>query len=1216
MQFFLLYLGKLRFYLRVFKPAVKHLKNAIPVLLFLGFILSMAAVWWLGPKWEWDGNHPLLPLMPRLLITVIIFLIAAVVFAFYSQRQLRNSEMARLSDEEKDPVTSYIEAQEGRLSDILVLLKQNLAGNDYIYKLPWFLIVGGETAGKTSLINRTDQNFSFTTTNKVSADKGAGIRRRRDAVTLPYDIDWWMSNDAILIDPDGGLLVQQDNDADKAVIAHRLWQNFTGWLVRVRVRRPLNGIILVVDLARLVSQKPSDRKAYAGILRARLRELMETLGTRLPVYIVLSKFDLINGFDAFFRGIKKSQRDEIFGITFKFNPSAENNQWLDELDEWYNQLLKMMNDQAFDMMASTTVQEDRENLFTFVRQLVGIKETLQEFLADMLESDRYSTPAQVRGLYFSSVFQQGIPVNPFIDTSSRHYKLSLPVSSALPSIQSATYFVRHLFSQIIYPESGLATDNDKVVKKKRATLRLNAAVAGLFTIIVLVGFQSSYNRNSTAVENALAAANRYQDEVVVEHIDETGRNLLPPLNHIRQASQAFSDYPERLRWVADMGLYQGWVIGPQTEKIYQEFLSRHFLPAIAYGVVEKINTTTYASDEKLMGLRVYRMIENKDNRRNKIVIDWMEKFWKSRFAENIDVQQQLMSHLTYAMDHVDTDLSEFRRWVRDTQTELLTIPLPDRVYRTIKQNAAAEFSSPLDIRTAIGPAFDVIYKHEKERYIVHEQPFKPTAYGSDSSLTTRLNDNSAYLIDPILTKQGFKQYFIAQNENIADIAMIDTWVLGMREALDYSKKDKQELRQNIRERYIADYIDTWNRALRKLEVVDFENIAHAVKVLDTLTGATTPLQRLLKSIKKNSTIYALAPEKNDEVNQVLLTDPNRMAAKEIQKSFVRLNELLEADADKPPYIDEVLKSISALHHYMQEIQKAANPGKMALTVAHDRFSLRGSDPLSILHRVANGLPEPLNHQLNKIANESWRVILVQALQELERKWDKEVYVFYKQRLKNRYPLRTKGKDASLDDFTRFFAPDGILDTFHKNYLSIFMESDMGVLYSENRKAHLIRKDLARQIKRATRIRDAYFNTEGALHVPFTVEPLALSGSQRRSVLNIDGQIINYDHGPAYPVDLLWPNTLLNRAESKLVMVSTRGKSAEARARGVWSLYRLLQRGSIKPAANNSGILSFSLNNGTMRYRLRGSGSNNPLTGNPLANFWLPRYLLKESQPDA
>jgi len=1213
MQFILRYISKARYYLRFFDPAFKHLKNSIPVLLFLGFILSLAGIWWLGPKLEINEAYPLQPLMPRILATVIIVLIAVVIFTIYSQRRLKAFEQARMDSEEKNPARPYIEAQESRLADVLQLLKENLEGKDFIYNLPWFLVLGGESSGKTSLINRTDQHFSFTTATNASAYKDIGIRRRRDAINMPYDIDWWMSNDAILIDPDGGLLVQQDTDKEKKMLAPILWQHFVDWLSKVRTRRPLNGIVLVVDLPLLVNQKPSDRKAYAGILRARLRELMEKLGTRLPVYIVLSKFDLINGFDIFFRGIKKSQRDDIFGTTFKLDLSGDNNQWLDELDAWYNKLLDMLNDQVFDNMASTTVLEDRESLFAFVRQLVGIKETLQEFLADVLESDRYSTPALVRGLYFSSVFQHGIPVNPFIDTSSRNYKVPLPVSSALPSTQSTTYFVKHLFSQVIYPESGLATDNEKVVKQKRMASRLGAAVAGLTAVIMLSGFQFYYNRNSAAVNEVLTAIREYRGDVDEERIDETGKNLLPPLNHIRNAFLAFSDYDQRLPLVADMGLYQGRRIGPETEKLYQDYLSKRFLPAIAVGIIEEIDSADYASDEKLMGLRVYRMIEDKDNRRKKVVTDWMARRWESRFAEDIDVQKQLMFHLDYAMEHVSAELPRFKSWVQETQSELLTIPLPDRVYRTMKQNAAAEFSTPLDIRLEIGPAFDVIYKHETERKAGYIRPTRLSSL--TDTIKPPLSNDEDYLIDAMLTAPGFRNYFIDQNENIADIAMIDTWVLGMRKDLDYSEEEKKELRHKIRELYVADYTNTWNRVLKNLEINDFESVAHAVKVLDTLSGATTPLQRLLKSVKEHSTIYAQAAVKNDEVNKVLETDPNREAAKKIQKSFARLTELLETDGEKPPYIEEVLKSIDALHDYLRDIQEASNPGKKALSVAYDRFSLRGSDPISILHRVANGLPEPLNQQLNKVSRESWRVILIQALEELERKWDKDVYSFYEQRLKNRYPLAVRGKDASLDDFTRFFAPDGILDTFHQEYLSIFMESDMDVLYSQDRQGYLIRNDLAQLVEQARYIKDTYFNAEGALHVSFTIEPLALSGSQRKSVLNIDGQIISYNHGPAYTVDLIWPNTLQSRTESKLVMISTAGKSAQIRASGAWSLFRLLRRGHVSPASNNSSILSFGLNKGVMRYRLRGSGSGNPLAGKPLAEFKLPRYLLKQSHPD-
>ncbi|VAW49014.1 IcmF-related protein [hydrothermal vent metagenome] len=1211
MQFILLLLSKMRYYLRILKPALKHLKNSIPVLVFIGFIALLVGIWWLGPKWEWDETYPLQPLMPRILFTVVLFLIAAVFFVFYSQKRLKASEEARLNDEEKDPITPYIEAQNSRFSDSMLLLKKNLEGHDYIYKLPWFLVIGGKGAGKTSLVNRSGQHFSFTTATKASSKNETGIRRRSDTLDLPYDIDWWMSNEAILIDPDGGLLLQQDSDEKKADLAPKLWQNFIHFLAKTRTRRPLNGVVLVVDLACLVNQKPSDRKAYAGILRARLRELMEGLGTQLPVYIVLSKFDLIKGFDVYFRGIKKSQRDDIFGITFKLEQS-NSNQWLDELDNWYNQLLKMLNDHVFDSMSSITVLEDRESLFAFVRQLVGIKEGLQECLADILESDRFSTPAQVRGVYFSSVFQHGIPVNPFLESSARNYKVPLPVSSALPTMQAATYFVKPLFSQIIYPESGLAADNKKVVKQKRTISRIGAVVAGMGAIIMVAGFHFYYKENRVAVEQVLTAVNDYRDDVVDERIDETGRNLLPPLNHIHQASLAFPDYSERLPLISDFGLYQGKTIGLEVEEIYQQFLSKRFLPSIAAGVVEQMNATGYASDEKLMGLRVYRMIEDKDNRRKKVVTEWMEKLWQSRFPENLDVQKQLMVHLDYAMDHVGTDLPEFGRWVRDTQTELLTIPMPDRVYRTLKQNAAIEFSTPLDIRREIGPAFDVIYKHEKERK-PNFLPSKTASFQATEANTPGI-DHQAYIIDAMLTAPGFKDYFIDQNENVADLAMIDTWVLGMREVLDYSDEDKKELRQKIRELYIADYINTWNQSLKKLDINDFESIAHAVKILDTLSGATTPLQRLLKSIKKNSTIYAIASEKNNDVNTILQKDPNRKAAKEIQKSFAQLTKLLDSKDDNPAYIDEVLKSITSLHNYMEEIQEASNLGQKALSVAYDRFSLKGSDPISILNRVANGLPEPLNRQLAKVSEESWRVILIQALQELERKWDKDVYSFYQQHLQNRYPIISQGKDASLTDFTRFFAPDGILDTFYKEYLSLFMSSNLDVLSTQERQGLQIRADLAQQIEQAKRIQDAYFSNQGALHVPFSIEPIRLSGSQRKSVLNIDGQIISYDHGPAYPVDLLWPNSLQSRAESKLIVVSSTGNTKETRSRGAWSLFRLLDKGYIRPASNNSATLGFGARNRAMLYRIRGSGSNNPLTNNPLADFILPRYLLQQSQP--
>lgn len=55
----------------------------------------------------------------------------------------------------------------------------------------------------------------------------------------------------------------------------------------------------------------------------------------------------------------------------------------------------------------TASKQARNELFSFNRQLAGFKDTLIEFLSEVLESDRYATAVLVRGLYFTSVYQQG-----------------------------------------------------------------------------------------------------------------------------------------------------------------------------------------------------------------------------------------------------------------------------------------------------------------------------------------------------------------------------------------------------------------------------------------------------------------------------------------------------------------------------------------------------------------------------------------------------------------------------------------------------------------------------------------------------------------------------------------------------------------------------------------------------------------------------------------
>ena len=166
------------------------------------------------------------------------------------------------------------------------------------------MVLGSDEAGKTSFINRSNQKFTLTAVERTS--------KRYMRENSLYQIDWWASDDAILLDPEGGMIQQLGTERDpEGKIAKGLWSHLLDWINDVRPQRPINGIILVVDLPKLIASNHSDRQALAVILRNRIREVTEQFGARVPVYVVLNKADLIEGFETFYSDLKQAERHKI-----------------------------------------------------------------------------------------------------------------------------------------------------------------------------------------------------------------------------------------------------------------------------------------------------------------------------------------------------------------------------------------------------------------------------------------------------------------------------------------------------------------------------------------------------------------------------------------------------------------------------------------------------------------------------------------------------------------------------------------------------------------------------------------------------------------------------------------------------------------------------------------------------------------------------------------
>ncbi|WP_025472779.1 type VI secretion IcmF C-terminal domain-containing protein, partial [Yersinia pestis] len=261
-----------------------------------------------------------------------------------------------------------------------------------------------------------------------------------------------------------------------------------------------------------------------------------------------------------------------------------------------------------------------------------------------------------------------------------------------------------------------------------------------------------------------------------------------------------------------------------------------------------------------------------------------------------------------------------------------------------------------------------------------------------------------------------------------------------------------------------------------------------------------------------------------------------------------------------------------------------------------------------VQHLAKTLPEPLNRWVGELAEQAWRVVMMEAIQSLEVEWNETVIKQYQTYLAGRYPFDPHAKqDVPLSEFERFFGPKGTLDAFYQQNLKPFVENN---LTGGSDGELLIRPDVLQQLAQARKIRDTFFSAQNGLGTQFAIEPVLLSGNKRRSVLNLDGQLLDYAHGRSGVVHLVWPNSMRAGVESKLTLVPDEsGKSPRTLSfSGPWAQLRLINAGELTNVGTNSFDVRFKVDGGEMTYRIFVDESDNPFAGGLFSKFSLPDTL--------
>ncbi|MGB7988315.1 MAG: type VI secretion system membrane subunit TssM, partial [Candidatus Methylophosphatis roskildensis] len=182
----------------------------------------------------------------------------------------------------------------------------SLSGRQFLYQLPWYIFIGAPGSGKTTALINSGLQFPLAEKFGTASIKGVGGTR---------NCDWWFTDEAVLLDTAGRYTTQEsDREVDSAA-----WQGFLELLKKSRPRRPINGVMLTVSVSDLLQQSPQERETHAAAVRARLQELHEHLQIRFPIYVLVTKSDLLAGFMEFFGELGKDDRAQVWGTTFAYS---------------------------------------------------------------------------------------------------------------------------------------------------------------------------------------------------------------------------------------------------------------------------------------------------------------------------------------------------------------------------------------------------------------------------------------------------------------------------------------------------------------------------------------------------------------------------------------------------------------------------------------------------------------------------------------------------------------------------------------------------------------------------------------------------------------------------------------------------------------------------------------------------------------------------------
>lgn len=350
-----------------------------------------------------------------------------------------------------------------------------------LYSLPWYMIVGEPGSGKTEALRHSNVGFPPGLQDELQGSGGT------------INMDWWFTNNAVILDTAGRLMFEE-----AASKSNTEWKEFLTLLRKHRPNCPINGLMLVIPADSLIRDSADEIANKGGRIARQLDLIQRTLGVRFPVFVLVTKADLILGFREFFDELSDPQlQHQILGWS---NPSDLDEGFRPEMIEQHlatvrkrleRRRLGLLIDPVSKEGAMARRADEVDALYAFPDSLLSIAPRMRRYLELIFTGGEWSTkPLFLRGMYFVSSMREGSAMDAGLAEALGMSVDQLPEGKVWERDRS--YFLRDLFLEKMFREQGLVTrtSNTSQLRRRRRAILLGSGCAAAALLIGLTWFGS------------------------------------------------------------------------------------------------------------------------------------------------------------------------------------------------------------------------------------------------------------------------------------------------------------------------------------------------------------------------------------------------------------------------------------------------------------------------------------------------------------------------------------------------------------------------------------------------------------------------------------------------------------------------------------------------------------------------------------------------------